>query len=111
MIQELKTIHPKAKKEHICMYCGCKIENGEVYERQTNVYDGQVYDWVCHTDCQKLAQDLRMFDECDEGLTCDMFCEFVNDYIGDNCRVNGDVPENIFSMSKIDQVRMILSNL
>ena len=111
MIQELKIVHPKAKKEHICMYCGCTIEKGEVYERQTNVYDGQVYDWVCHTDCQKLAQELRMFDDCDEGLTEEDFLEFVNDYIGEHYRENDDVPEHVVNMSKIEQVRKILSEL
>lgn len=28
------------------MYCGGTIKVGEKYERQTNLYEGQIYDWV-----------------------------------------------------------------
>lgn len=107
MAQILKTTHPKAKKRHTCMYCGCNIEEGEVYERNTCVYDGQVYDWVSHTDCQAIAEELRMFDDCEECLTGDDFCEYINDYVLENYKNN----ENIINMSEIEQVRMILKDL
>lgn len=40
----LKETYPTAKKEHICEFCGYKIQPGQKYVRQTNVYDGVVYD-------------------------------------------------------------------
>lgn len=55
-----------ARKEHRCDFCGEVISVGEKYNRQTNVYDGRVYDWVSHSECSKLAYELDMFDDCDE---------------------------------------------
>lgn len=37
---------PIARKEHRCEFCGEVIHVGEKYNRQTNVYDGCIYDWV-----------------------------------------------------------------
>ena len=59
---------PVARKEHRCNFCGGVISVGEKYNRQTNVYDGRVDDWVSHCECSKLACELDMFDDCDEGL-------------------------------------------
>lgn len=39
----LKVTYPTAQKEHICDFCGCKIQPGQKYVRQTNVYDRIVY--------------------------------------------------------------------
>ena len=59
---------PVARKEHRCNFCGGVISVGEKYNRQTNVYDGRVYDWVSHCECSELAYELDMYDDCDEGL-------------------------------------------
>lgn len=73
----------KAKKEHICDYCGLKISIGEQYEEQTNVYDGRLYHWRSHVSCSKLTRLLKMFDDCwyDEGLTAENFRESVKGYL------------------------------
>ena len=42
----LRLIKPIANKEHKCMFCGGIIKKGEQYERQTNINDGSIYDWV-----------------------------------------------------------------
>lgn len=54
------------------------------YNRQTNVYDGRVDDWVSHCECSKLACELDMFDDCDEGLDDDGFIDNLNQYVYDN---------------------------
>ena len=76
----------KAKKEHVCDYCGLKIKNGEQYEDQTNVYDGRLYHWKSHLSCRELTRVLKMFDDCwyDEGLTAEMFREHVREYLSSN---------------------------
>ena len=66
-----------AKKEHKCGLCGFNILAGEKYDWQKNVYDGMLYEFKIHLSCLELASKLNMFDDCDDGLTCDDFVEFV----------------------------------
>ncbi|MDC2233531.1 hypothetical protein [Bacteroides thetaiotaomicron] len=78
----LKETYPTAQKEHICEFCGCKIQPGQKYVRQTNVYDGIVYDFVTHRECKEVAHELRMYDDCDdEGLDGESFRENLNAYV------------------------------
>lgn len=66
-----------AKKEHTCNLCGFKIATGEKYDWQKNVQDGTLYEFKMHLSCLELASKLNMFEQRDEGLTCDDFAEFV----------------------------------
>lgn len=61
MPELLRIQHPIARKEHRCMFCGCKIEVGEKYNRSTLKYD-DIYDWVAHEDCVAVSNLLRMYD-------------------------------------------------
>lgn len=70
---------PVARKEHRCNFCGGVISVGEKYNRQTNVYD-----WVSHCECSKLACELDMYNDCDEGLDDDEFIDNLNQYVYDN---------------------------
>ena len=42
----LRETYPTANKEHGCEFCCEKITIGQKYVRQTNVYDGVVYDFI-----------------------------------------------------------------
>lgn len=68
----------KARKEHTCDFCSNKIREGEFYIKSTHVYDGQVYDWKTHKHCAEIAHRLKMYDNCDEGVTQDYFMESIN---------------------------------
>jgi hypothetical protein len=82
---ELNRSYPTARKEHKCMFCGGVINVGDKYERQTNIYDGQIYDWVCHLECQKITGLLNMFDYCnDEGITTECFQESICEWLYDH---------------------------
>lgn len=84
MITELNTSYPTARKEHRCMYCGGTINVGEKYERQTNKYDNQIYDWVCHLECQEVTGLLSMFDnDYGEGIDGEHFIEYLQDWLFD----------------------------
>lgn len=84
MIKVLRNKTPIARKEHRCEFCGEVIHIGEKYNRQTNVCDDRVYDWVSHCDCSQLAYELNMFDDCDEGLDGDGFIDNLTQYVYDN---------------------------
>lgn len=110
----LKQLTPTAKKEHTCMFCGCKIRVGEKYSRDTLVFDGDLYDWVSHIDCHHISSDLDMFENVgDEGLTSEDFNDYIDQYLYDNYQDEelDDLPEHIRKMSRIEQVRMILNDL
>lgn len=78
----LRETYPTAKKEHICEFCACKIQPGQKYVRQTNVYDGVVYDFIMHQECKEVARELRMYDDCyDEGLDGESFRENLDSYV------------------------------
>ena len=87
MFKDMKVLRDKtpiARKEHRCEFCGEVIHVGEKYNRQTNVCDDRIYDWVSHCDCTQLAYELNMFDDCDEGLDDDGFIDRLNQYVYDN---------------------------
>ena len=80
----LKDKTPIARKEHRCDFCGGMISVGEKYNRQTNVYDGSIYDWVSHCEGSQLAYELDMYEYCDEGLDSDEFIGCLNQYVYEN---------------------------
>lgn len=107
----LKQLHPTARKNHTCMYCGCKIEAGEKYSR-TTIKDDEVYDWVCHDDCDRLADMLDLY-YCGEGVTDDDFQCAVNAYLG-TCHIDqatGDFLPEVKNMSLIEKVRFIINDI
>lgn len=82
----LRETTPIAKKDHICMLCGCSIPKGQKYRCQTNVYDSVPYLFKCHQECHEVARELDMYFDCeyDEGLTDDFFQDTIAEYIYDN---------------------------
>lgn len=84
MITTLNESYPTARKEHKCMWCGCTIEVGEKYERQTLKYENQIYDWVCHLECREVAVLLDMFDyDYGEGIDGEHFIEYIQEWLFD----------------------------
>src|SRR5688572_11121774 len=71
-------IEIKAQKNHSCNFCGCKIQAGNIYLKSTHIFDGKIYDWKTHKECSKIASDLNMYDQCEDGVTQDDFVETIN---------------------------------
>ena len=79
MIEVIRNEKPKANKDHVCQFCEETIKKGEVYERQINKYDGELYVWKCHVSCSQLTSKLDMFDYDDgNGIDEDCFSECVD---------------------------------
>ena len=94
----IKTSQHKARKPHVCEYCGFSIQPGELYQRDFINNSGEVYEWKSHADCYELTGDLKMMDHADEGITADLFYECVNDYY--NQEVNDESINKIFTGSR-----------
>ena len=118
MVTTIKDFHPIARKEHICELCGCKINKGQKYYRQTNVYDGRIYDWIEHEECREIASELVVYDECDydeydEGLSPDYFKEIIDDYIHREHHndITDDTAEDWQGLTIYEEVCKILQEL
>lgn len=75
IINETKLV--KARKAHVCNYCGCIIPVGEKYYGGVFKYDGRIYAWKSHTRCDELVNALNM--EGDEGVTGEDFYEYIKE--------------------------------
>ena len=81
----LKETYPTAKKEHMPLCSFDKIAIGQKYVRQTDVYDGVVYDFITHQECKDVAHELGMYDDCDDsGLHGESFREQLDEYVYTN---------------------------
>lgn len=68
----------KARKEHFCNLCGCNIQKGETYERQTNKFDGRLYVWRTHLHCQDLCDKIWSYvDPGDGGMGSSDFVDAI----------------------------------
>ena len=114
MVTTIKDSHPIARKEHICELCGCKINKGQKYYRQTNVYDGRIYDWIEHEECLEIASKLDMYDECDdEGLSSEVFEEILDNYIHREHYddITDDIAEDWQGLTRYEEICKILDEL
>lgn len=66
----------KARKAHVCNWCGCTIHVGETYNTATYKYD-EVYTWKSHLKCMDLVSALSM--EGDEGISAETFYEYITE--------------------------------
>ena len=114
MVTTIKDFHPIARKEHLCDLCGCKINKGQKYYRQTNIYDGRIYDLIEHEECHQIASELDMYDELDdEGLSPDCFKEIIDDYIHREHYddITDDIAEDWQNLTRYEEVCKILEEL
>ena len=111
----LKELTPVARKEHECMFCHGTIAKGQKYLRQTNIFDGEIGDWVCHQECQTAAQLLEMYDDYDPdyGLSDDVFGDRINDYIYNEHydKDADDVAKDWQGLTRYQEVMKILNEL
>lgn len=85
MLTTLKTTHPVARKVHHCNFCYGKINLGQRYIRQTILFDGDIYDWLEHEECNEICCELDMWADCDSdyGISSEQFQETIDQAIYD----------------------------
>jgi hypothetical protein len=92
----------KANIEHRCNFCCEKIRKGETYCTSTHKQDGIVYNWKAHKHCSEIASRLKMYEDCDEGVTADDFQETIHSKYFDLI-LSQFTPEDIKKYSDIIQ--------
>lgn len=78
-METISTKKVKAKKDHKCNLCDGVIEKGSSYRYQFNKQDSDVYAFKSHLSCEEIASHLKMFDDCDYGLTDEIFQESIRE--------------------------------
>ena len=115
MLKTIKESNPIARKEHICNFCGGKINKGQKYYRQTNIYDGCIFEWIEHEECGRVASELDMYGKCDydEGLTSDRFGDILDEYIYQEHYddITDDIDEDWQNLTRYEEVCKILEEL
>lgn len=72
-----------ARKEHICGFCGCKIDIGQKYIKQTNTDNNLIWNWLAHIECCELVTICDWVDKY-EGISGDMYDSSIVDYINNH---------------------------
>ena len=49
--------YPKARKDHVCEYCGQKISRGEIYSCETGKYDGDMFTRKLCLACENILKE------------------------------------------------------
>ena len=80
-METIRTATVKARRIHVCDYCGCEIPKGERYKRSVNVFDGKPYTWKSHLRCAELCGKIWDYVDPDEGMTGESFIDAVQDLI------------------------------
>lgn len=86
MVQVLRTARPTARQAHRCDLCSARIEPGEVYDRQTSIYDGRIYDWLTCPACEPVMTAVwAWLDDpyIDEGIGSDEADEWAHEFPDD----------------------------
>lgn len=68
----------KANKDHRCDYCCGAIKKSTRYYKSVHKYD-DIYDWKTHQYCADIADKLKMYDDVDEGLGAERFCDNIRE--------------------------------
>ena len=57
---------PRARKDHVCDYCGDVVPAGQVYKRWVSMYDGTASTVKAHVACDDVARDYWKRIDCDK---------------------------------------------
>ena len=83
MCEHIFNSTPKARKKHICDFCGDTIEKGTKYNRDV-FKDDYIFTWKSHFSCDKLVKKMNMNEESNyEGVSEEFFRYFVSSYYDD----------------------------
>ena len=78
-METISTKEVKARKQHKCNWCGCKINIGTIYTTSFCVHDVDTYTWKNHIHCEEIASKLKMFDYADYGVDEENFQETIRE--------------------------------
>ncbi len=67
MVETIRSSTLRARKPHVCDYCGHVIHRGDRYVRASNKFDGRVYTWKMHEYCGRLSATLWRYVDPDDG--------------------------------------------
>lgn len=101
----------KARKEHICEYCGEKILRGEKYLSAFLKDGGDVWQWKTHLHCDFIANELWRYINPTDGMQQEHFqegcTEFCTEFVCPRCEFYKDKKceqSQAYCLDKIDSI-------
>jgi hypothetical protein len=77
VIEVIRTCTVRAHKPHVCDYCGHVIPCGETYVQSCNKVDGELYTWLAHPHCDRIASAIWNYVAPSEGMDACTFRDAV----------------------------------
>lgn len=85
MVQQLKEVTRRARKQHRCGMCSAAINPSDLHRVSTNLYDGRVYDWRECLPCDRDVVVNLVHDWTggyhDEGVGFEQACEWAEEAV------------------------------
>lgn len=76
----INSCYRKARKEHTCDLCNCKIEKGEKYH-YSFIRNGDTYEWKSHLECEFVCTEIEDLIFYLDGITSDEYQEGLREFI------------------------------
>ena len=70
----------KARKVHMCNFCGEPIEKGEEYQWTKLCSSGELYEWKNHVQCGFISTELWDYADPWDGMTDDDFASTCKEF-------------------------------
>ena len=94
--QLLREQTPKARKPHRCKCCYATVQTEEIYQRQTYVHDGRLFDWVTCNGCAAITNWVWAWapemDREEFGIGADDYTLWAEETAGPRFPVPGEPP-------------------
>lgn len=78
MMEFYKQSWSRARKEHICEFCGQSIHKGETYSYETGKYDGDLFVRKLHRTCKNILDEF-----CRDNGENEFSWDWVSEWLGD----------------------------
>lgn len=99
----------KSRKKHRCHLCGCEIEVGTSYIKNTGVFDDYIYTSKFHPECDAIGSFMyRHGLHNGDGVTPDWFEDFVCRRLFEG---GGYTREDVKKMSYYDMAKLAYNDL
>lgn len=102
-MEVISSAERKARKDHVCDFCLCKIKKGVVYKDDTCVNNGEIYNWRSHLECKEVLNYIPVDDDGD-GIDSMQFDSALDQWFYDNEIEYFEINSSSTNKEKVDYI-------